>query len=442
MKKYRIVIILVILFYIGIAVFGNGMIYKLKQNSLSGSEESLHLVEINRLYAKCVQNSEFLNHMDEIWEYVLSEKQYNYICRLEFLPAYVIDAQKTDEIQEFYKHRNGYYSVIKPVMNQEEIKGYLRFDYILKEVGNEEYILFNLGLLVLLVVQVIILIYVYHKIIRPFHMLSDIPFELSKGNLRHDVKEEKSRYFGKFIWGVGMLKDALEVHRQRELKLAKEKKMILLSISHDIKTPLNAIDLYAKALECGMYQTKEEQKAAVVKIRQKAKEIDGFVKDIVKSSTEDIIAIEVINKDYYLKEIVEKIKNGYSEKCKLRHTNLTIEPYNNYLLYGDLDRVYEAVGNLMENAFKYGDGIEITIKFAEEENYLLMTVYNSGTPVEDNEMAHLFDSFYRGANTEGKSGNGLGLYICREIMLKMSGDIYADREKMGMSFTLVNKISS
>ena len=239
-----------------------------------------------------------------------------------------------------------------------------------------------------------------------------------------------------------MLKDSLESHKQRELKLAKDKKMILLAISHDIKTPLHTMQLYAKALERGMYRTQEEQQEAAVKIREKTAEIDGFVKDIVKSSTEDIISIEVQNREFYLKELVEKIQNGYAEKCSLNHIKLLMDDYDDFLLYGDLDKAYEAVGNLMENAFKYGDGIEIGIRFAEEENYLLLTVYNTGNPVEENEMPHLFESFYRGVNAEGKQGNGLGLYICREIMLKMKGDIYALGYDGGMSVTLVIKISS
>ncbi len=190
-----------------------------------------------------------------------------------------------------------------------------------------------------------------------------------------------------------------------------------------------------------MYRTREEQQEAAVKIREKTEEIDGFVKDIVKSSTEDLISIEVENGEFYLKELAEKIRSGYTEKCHINHIKLLIGDYDNYLLYGDPDKAYEAVGNLMENAFKYGDGIEIGIRFAEEENYLLLTVYNTGDPVKESEMPHIFESFYRGVNAEGKQGNGLGLYICREIMLKMKGDIYATGDDGGMSVTLVIKIS-
>ncbi|MDE6918831.1 MAG: sensor histidine kinase, partial [Lachnospiraceae bacterium] len=60
-----------------------------------------------------------------------------------------------------------------------------------------------------------------------------------------------------------------------------------------------------------------------------------------------------------------------------------------------------------------------------------------GDPVTERELVHLFDSFFRGGNTRGQQGNGLGLYICREIMNKMGGEIFAECEKDGMAFVVV-----
>jgi K+-sensing histidine kinase KdpD len=238
-----------------------------------------------------------------------------------------------------------------------------------------------------------------------------------------------------------MLKDALENHKKRELKLVRDKKLLLLSISHDIKTPLNAIDLYAKALEQNLYETEQEREAAVIRIQEKAAEINDFVKEIIKSSTEEVISIEVNNSEYYLSELVDKVDAGYSQKCSLNQMMFHIGAYENHLLKGDLDRMYEAVGNLIENAFKYGDGKKLELIFTEEDYCILIHVINSGDLVLDSEMPHLFDSFYRGSNTEGKAGNGLGLYICSEIMKKMQGDIYAKQTEAGMEFVLVCPIS-
>ena len=158
---------------------------------------------------------------------------------------------------------------------------------------------------------------------------------------------------------------------------------------------------------------------------------------IERSSSEALVSAEVEISEFYLREFVEMIKAYYEPKCRLVMTEFTIGAYENRLIRGDKDRAMEVVENLMENAFKYGDGRQIGISFQEEEGCQLVRIRNTGSAVNAEEMPRLFDSFYRGSNVGAKEGNGLGLYICREIMQKMEGEIFAQAENDGMSFFLV-----
>ena len=84
-----------------------------------------------------------------------------------------------------------------------------------------------------------------------------VPKELAKGNLAVPISEEKSRFFGEFTWGVNLLRESIENSRKKEITMQKDKKLLLLSLSHDIKTPLSAIKLNAKALARGLYKNEE-----------------------------------------------------------------------------------------------------------------------------------------------------------------------------------------
>jgi len=95
----------------------------------------------------------------------------------------------------------------------------------------------NIALLTVAALLMIVLLYIRQRIIRPFHKLSDMPYELSKGNPIAPVKENKNRFFGRFIWGMDMLREVLEDDKRKEIELRKEKHTLLLSLSHDIKTP-------------------------------------------------------------------------------------------------------------------------------------------------------------------------------------------------------------
>lgn len=283
------------------------------------------------------------------------------------------------------------------------------------------------------------LLYVRQKIIKPFEQMKEVPYELSKGNLTVPIKENKSKFFGKFVWGVDMLRETMEEQKQHELDLQKEKKTLILSISHDIKTPLSAIKLYASAISKGLYEGKERQTEIAKNINAKADEIEQFVSEIIKASNEDFLNLQVRTGEFYLSEAIENIKVYYSEKLALARTDFVINDYDNCMLKGDCDRFIEVLQNVMENAIKYGDGHNIEISFSEEEDCRLVQIKNTGCTLAATEVPHIFDSFWRGSNVGSNSGSGLGLYICRQLMHKMDGEIFAEVDGNEMCVTVVGR---
>ena len=334
--------------------------------------------------------------------------------------------------EDFYTSHSDY--VIR------EINGELyRFDYKADsgEKKSEMILIVNVMLGIMALVILTVLLYVRAKILSPFERLTDVPYELSKGNLATPVKETRSRFFGRFLWGVDMLRENMEQQKERELKLQRDKKMLLLSLSHDIKTPLSAIKLYAKALSKGLYTEKEKQLEIAENINAKADEIEGYVSQIITASREDFLSLEVRNSEFYLSELITKIKLYYTEKLALIKTDFLVGEYSDCLVVGDLDRSVEVIQNVMENAIKYGDGKSIKINFSEEDGWILVTVKNSGCTLQEDELTHIFESFWRGQNAENKKGSGLGLYICRQLMRKMNGDIFAEIKGGDMCITSV-----
>ena len=150
--------------------------------------------------------------------------------------------------------------------------------------------------------------------------------------------------------------------------------MLLLSLSHDIKTPLSAIKLYAKALSKGLYESPEKQLEIAENINAKADEIENYVSEIVTASREDFLSLEVNSGEFYLSELINKIRLYYAEKLLLIKTDFTVGSFVDCLISGDLDRSVEVIQNVMENAIKYGDGKSIEIRICEEDGCILVTV--------------------------------------------------------------------
>ncbi len=321
-----------------------------------------------------------------------------------------------------------------------EINGELyRFDYTAKDDNTNTKLIVTVNTILGIMAAVIIavMIYIRAKILKPFEQLTAVPYELSKGNLTTPVKEMKNRFFGRFIWGVDMLRENMEQQKERELSLQRDKKMLLLSLSHDIKTPLSAIKLYSKALSKGLYDSRKKQLEIAENINAKADEIESYVTQIITASREDFLNLDVNNGEFYLSELVNKINIYYTEKLSLIKTDFAVGSYTDCLISGDIDRSIEVVQNIMENAIKYGDGKSISVVFSEEEGCMLVTVSNNGCALADSDLPHIFDSFWRGSNAENEKGSGLGLYICRQLMHKMNGEIFAEIKGEAMCVTVV-----
>ena len=310
-----------------------------------------------------------------------------------------------------------------------EINGELyRFDYNSDGYTNKTYLMggINAVLGVIAILFTAVLLYIKYAILAPFERLSSLPYELSKGNLTTPIKESKNRFFGKFLWGIDILRENIEQQKQRELEMQKEKKTLLLSLSHDIKTPLSAIKLYSAALSKNLYPDAETQHKIAENINEKADEIERYVSQIITASREDFLSLEVNVGEFYLSEIVEKITGYYSEKLALIKTDFIVGKYKNCLLSGDLSRSVEVLQNIMENALKYGDGRRVELIFPEDDECVQIALRNSGCTLSRDDLPHIFESFWRGANAENIRGSGLGLYICRQLMHKMNGEIFAE----------------
>lgn len=302
-------------------------------------------------------------------------------------------------------------------------------------------LIINLVLCAVFLMMVGLLLYIYRHIIAPFDRLNEVPQELARGNLAVPIPEEKSRFFGKFTWGVNFLREKIEDDRKKELSMQRDKKLLLLSLSHDIKTPLSAIKLNAKALARGIYSDEEKRRSAAESINARADEIEQFVSEITKAASEDFMSFEVTQGEVFLSQIIMKIYARYAPQLSISGTEFIVHRYDDCILSCDADRLGECLQNLIENAIKYGDGKRIKIGFDKMDGCELITVTNTGCTLEAKELPQIFGSFHRGNNADKIQGNGLGLFICKRLMSLMGGEVYAEIHGDCFSVTLVVKLA-
>ncbi len=403
MKAFNRIMLVCIAIILAVFVFANIII-----SSPDRDDGRPYRVEINRAAVQIEDNG--LENAD------LSE--YKYITGIEKCSS------------DFYNTNSDY-----AVRN---INGDLyRFNYNSNVKADNHRIIINIIIAVMSGVMLVSLLFIKYSILKPFEKMSELPYELSKGKLTVPLKESKSRFFGRFIWGIDLLREKLEDQKQHEYSMQKSKKTLLLSLSHDIKTPLSAIKLYSSALSRNLYSQPEKQREIAESINEKADEIGDYLKKIMDTAKDDFMTFNVSMGEFYLSELINEIKEYYSEKLKLVKTDFITDDCSDCMLKGDSDRCTEVLQNIIENALKYGDGQFIRVSCTEEDDCILISVKNSGCTLPDSELPHIFESFWRGSNSESVSGSGLGLYICRRLLHEMNGEIFAEAESGCITVTAV-----
>lgn len=370
--------------------------------------------------------------------------------------VYRIEAKRlADEIAETGSYHMEAYPHITGVFTADDGELYSSDEhYLIIEVNDTLYrveytidckrhgiLMINCVLCAVLLIMIGLLLYIYRHIITPFGRLNDVPQELAKGNLAVPIPEEKSRFLGRFTWGINLLRESIEDSRKKEITMQRDKKLLLLSLSHDIKTPLSAIKLNAKALAKGLYKNEEKRRNAAESINARADEIEDFVSEITKAASEDFMSFTVVMGEEFLSRIVARISARYMPQLAVSGTEFIIQKYDDCILSCDPDRLAECLQNLIENAMKYGDGKRIELSFDKMDDCELITVSNTGCTLETKELPQIFESFHRGNNAGKIQGNGLGLFICKRLMSLMGGEVYAHIHDDCFCATLVVKLA-
>lgn len=413
MKQFDKVIVKVIVVSVLLLVIGNVFIRSIKYET-----DNSYKVELSRIekelstYEK--EKGEAPADINELMKF--SKTEYKYIkgfCCCE-----------KDNIAEIDKCVEMYSGNSMTVVTEENIY-FIEVEFKIKK-DSRIYTMFNVFMLSGIVLIAAVLLFIRKSILGPFHRLSELPYEIAKGNMTKPLNESENRYFGRYIWGMNMLRENLEDSKKRELALIKEKKLLLMSLSHDVKTPLSAIKLYVKALEKNLYNDEKKKENALNHINNNADEIEKYISQIVTASNEDFMKFEVENTEIYVDEVIDEIVRYYKEKLETLQIEFNVDRGTNCMIYACHDRIIEVVQNIIENVIKYGDGKRINLKCQSEDECYILIIENTGCLLENKELPHLFESFYRGSNVGRNSGSGLGLYICRELVRLMEGEIFAE----------------
>lgn len=282
------------------------------------------------------------------------------------------------------------------------------------------------------VLIIIVFIYVWFVILRPFEKLTDFAECIANGDFDIPLNYERTNYFGKFTWAFDCMRREISSARACEKEAIENNKTVIASLSHDIKTPVASIRAYAEGLEAGMDATPEKRAKYLSVIMQKCDEVAALTNDMLLHSISDLDKLKMSPADFELCRFIKETVSEISARSNIR-LNLPSYFIDVNVDKGRLTQVFE---NIISNAAKYAKtDVEISAAKTEKGAEIIIRDFGKGIPEE--EIPFVFDKFYRGSRTEKENGAGLGLYIVKYIVSQSGGEVYAENLSDGFQIQII-----
>jgi signal transduction histidine kinase len=210
---------------------------------------------------------------------------------------------------------------------------------------------------------------------------------------------------------------------------------LMAIVSHELKSPLAAVQTTAATLHRGYFGKLEPEQQKIVEtiIRN-----CGYLEDIIRSYI-DLSKMELDSLDAFKERvpfasgIVKEVLDMPGVRDNVRRMPIVEEFEGDPVIEGDVRLLKIVAGNLVNNAIKYGkEGTPVHLKLAVKGKEIVFSVRNEGVGISTEDIRdRLFKRFerLRQRGTEGVKGSGLGLYICKTIVDKHKGRIWAESEQ-------------
>lgn len=298
--------------------------------------------------------------------------------------------------------------------------------------------LFNKLIIVAIVVYIIsfiitniIMSYLFSKrIIKPIKALKKATTEISTGNLNCEIIEDGDKEIQELCRGFEAMRVQLKDSIIMKMKYDDNRKVLISSISHDLKTPITSIKGYVEGILDGVANTPEKRENYLKTIYSKAEHIDHMIDDLLLYSKLDLNQIPF---NFEKTDIVEYFNYCvYESEPELIKNNIKIQLKNDlktckYVMM-DRERMKRVILNIIGNSCKYMDKEqgEITLNLRETNSSIIIEIRDNGCGIDNKDINKIFYRFYRSDTARsGAKGSGLGLSIAKQIVEGHKGKIWA-----------------
>ncbi len=266
----------------------------------------------------------------------------------------------------------------------------------------------------LLTVSAVVLLFAYlissiisDRITSGFYSLIEATKRIAKGELNAKVHLDES--------ADKELKDLAEAINTmaEELSESKEKEQqFLLSVSHDLKTPLTSIVGFSEAI---IDDAIDDPKRAAETILKESRRLERLVGDLLELAKVQSPTFSLEMTDCDLTQLIGDLANAYALRSRDSKINFQFQSISRSLtVETDPQRFMQIIANFLDNAFKFTDNW-VSLEVSEDDHDVIVSVKDNGPGITPEDSAKIFKEQYRSPKTSSKPGSGIGLLIVGQL---------------------------
>lgn len=261
--------------------------------------------------------------------------------------------------------------------------------------------------------------------------------EINKRNYKLDIEDntedELSILKNELYKTTVMLKEVADNSVNDKIKL----KDSLSDISHQLKTPITSILIRLDNILDNKSMDETTRNKFIKDIKREVINIKFLVESILKLSKLDSNSVIFIQEKVTVKEIIEEAKQNVEMLGDLHNVKIRILGNDTDTIMCDVKWQVEAITNILKNAIEHSnENSKVDIQYEKNKVYIKIEIIDYGIGIDENDLPHVFDRFYKGINSTQDS-IGIGLALSKSIIESNNGYIQVDSEKgKGSKFTI------
>jgi two-component system sensor histidine kinase BaeS len=270
--------------------------------------------------------------------------------------------------------------------------------------------------LLALAIAVIVAAYLARRMTRPLAAMETTARSIAGGDLsaRVDASHVADDELGSLANAINAMAADLDEARGHE-------RAFLLSVSHDLRTPLTSIRGYAEAIVDGTVEGRDARIRAANVISSESRRLERLVADLLDLARLDAHQFSLYPAPVDARAVVIDAVDAFSPAAAEIGVELVVEPGPPVPVEADSQRLAQIVANLVENALKYARA-HVTVGVSSQNGTLEVRVDDDGPGIDPGDLPHVFERLYTSRAVPGrKVGTGLGLAIVHELSAAMGG---------------------